>query len=154
MWKTNFALGGIRTFCPRAKFVLFSHFTLLEWNVKNCFVKLIKTLKINRKNYFVWNDDILCRVCIERKRYSDRLRAKGLENEVADDASVLHMHARPESVEDPSHTHRNLLLFRIKQNKNNNYKLNSTLVQYSRQIQKSFSYEYWLLVCIHELKYE
>ena len=36
-----------------------SHFTLLEWNVKNCFVKLIETLKINRKNYFVWNDDIL-----------------------------------------------------------------------------------------------
>ena len=31
----------------------FSHFTLLEWNMKNCFVKLIKTLKINRQNYFV-----------------------------------------------------------------------------------------------------
>ena len=26
--------------------ICFSHFTLLEWNVKNCFVKLIKTLKI------------------------------------------------------------------------------------------------------------
>ena len=38
--------------------ICFSHFTLLEWNVKNCFVKLIKTLKINKKNYFVWNDDI------------------------------------------------------------------------------------------------
>ena len=25
--------------------ICFSHFTLLEWNVKNCFVKLIKTLK-------------------------------------------------------------------------------------------------------------
>ena len=39
--------------------ICFSRFTLLEWNVKNCFVKLIKTLKINRKNYFVWNDHIL-----------------------------------------------------------------------------------------------
>ena len=31
---------------PRAKFVFFLHFTLLEWNVKNCFVKLIKSLKL------------------------------------------------------------------------------------------------------------
>ena len=30
---------------PRAK-ICYSHFTLLEWNVKNCFVKLIKTLKL------------------------------------------------------------------------------------------------------------
>ena len=28
--------------------ICFSHFTLLEWNVKNCFVKLIKTIKINK----------------------------------------------------------------------------------------------------------
>ena len=27
---------------PEGK-ICFSHFTLLEWNVKNCFVKLIKT---------------------------------------------------------------------------------------------------------------
>ena len=39
--------------------ICFSHFTLLEWNVKNCFVKLIKTLKNNKKNYLVLNDDIL-----------------------------------------------------------------------------------------------
>ena len=29
--------------------ICFSHFTLLECNVKKCFVKQIKTLKINRK---------------------------------------------------------------------------------------------------------
>ena len=28
--------------------ICFSHITLLEWNVKNCFVKLIQTLKINK----------------------------------------------------------------------------------------------------------
>ena len=44
---------------PNEGKICFSHFTLLEWNVENCFVKLIKPLKINRKNYFVWNDDIL-----------------------------------------------------------------------------------------------
>ena len=32
--------------------ICFSHFTILEWTVKNCFVKLIKTLKINRKKLF------------------------------------------------------------------------------------------------------
>ena len=31
--------------------ICFSHFTL-EWNVKNCFVKLIKTFKINRNKLF------------------------------------------------------------------------------------------------------
>ena len=30
--------------------ICFSHFTLLEWNVKNCFVKLIKTPKNTLKN--------------------------------------------------------------------------------------------------------
>ena len=50
---------------PRAKFVVvFLHFTLLEWNVNNCFVKLIKPLKVNRKNYFVWNDDILLQILL------------------------------------------------------------------------------------------
>ena len=29
--------------------ICFSHFILLGWNVKNCFVKLIKTLKIRVK---------------------------------------------------------------------------------------------------------
>ena len=28
--------------------ICFSHFTLLEWNVKKCFVKLIETIKINK----------------------------------------------------------------------------------------------------------
>ena len=32
--------------------ICFSHFTLLEWNVKKCFVKLIKTLKINSISVF------------------------------------------------------------------------------------------------------
>ena len=45
-------------FEPEGK-IWFSHNTLLECNLKNCFVKLIKTLKINRKSYFVRNDDIL-----------------------------------------------------------------------------------------------
>ena len=40
------------TLTNKFTFTLHSHFTLLEWNVKNCFVKLIKTLKINRKNKF------------------------------------------------------------------------------------------------------
>ena len=33
--------------------ICFSHFTLLERNVKNCFVKLIKTLKINNNEIYV-----------------------------------------------------------------------------------------------------
>ena len=33
---------------PRAK-ICFSHFTLLEWNVKNCFVELIKILKFSEE---------------------------------------------------------------------------------------------------------
>ena len=32
---------------PTEDKICFSHFTLLEWNVKKCFVKLIKTFKIN-----------------------------------------------------------------------------------------------------------
>ena len=35
------------------------HFTLLECNVKNCLVKLIKLLKLTETHYFVWNNDIL-----------------------------------------------------------------------------------------------
>ena len=53
---------------PTERKICFSHFTLLEWNLKNCFVKRIKILKINRKNYFVWNDDILLKsyICIDK----------------------------------------------------------------------------------------
>ena len=40
-------VGGVVGSNPtEGKKICFSHFTLLEWNVKNCFVKLIKTHNI------------------------------------------------------------------------------------------------------------
>ena len=45
--------------------ICFSHFTLLEWNVKNCFVKLIKTLKVVFKPVHI-NKKKLRKLCILR----------------------------------------------------------------------------------------
>ena len=33
------------------KIIYFSHFTLLEWNVKNCFVTNIKTIKLIKNQF-------------------------------------------------------------------------------------------------------
>ena len=57
---------------PRAKFVVFSHFTLLEWNVKNCFVKTNKTLKIlimysREKSNYLYLENLLRTVINLRK---------------------------------------------------------------------------------------
>ena len=49
---TSCIRGKRLTARPRGK-ICFSHFILLEWSVKNCFVKLIKTIKLTEKNYFV-----------------------------------------------------------------------------------------------------
>ena len=39
----------LRVFISFTKQFFTSHSTLLEWNVKNCFVKLIKTLNISNR---------------------------------------------------------------------------------------------------------
>ena len=44
--------------------IYFSYFTLLEWNVKNWFVKLIiKKLISSSLKTFYWNTIIVCRTC-------------------------------------------------------------------------------------------